>query len=271
MRFLLCTALTCALAGPALAAADAAPVVDHAELFSPAAVTKANRLLKEVADRYGIQLRVETLAKLPPKNAESFSGLTHRGERVRFLEKLAEERADEQDVDGLFVLVTTEPPSVSLVACPLRRYDHFRSLEEGGGLSPTTRTELRKPFVKELQADPNRALLALVDHFRLAVAQRVQVDPAPLPPVPALLLVGGLLAAWLLLSLLRRLLPDPATGRPPDLYRPAVLTSLFGTPAGFWVYDRLFRLERPRTPPPPPEPPPEEGAGPPAPLVEETA
>jgi hypothetical protein len=110
---------------------------------------------------------------------------------------------------------------------------------------------MRKPFAARLAEDPDGALLRLVDHFRIVVKERVSPPPSSLETAPAAILVGVMIGAWVLLFLLRRAVARrqaAATGEPcPRLYQPAMLGSLFGVPAGFWIYDRLFRAERPTT------------------------
>jgi hypothetical protein len=139
---------------------------------------------------------------------------------------------------------------------------------------------MRRPFVAKLENDPDGALLRLVDHFRMVVKERVAPPPSPLETGPAAILIGVMIGVWILLMVLHRAVARRqavASGEPcRPLYQPAMLGSLFGVPAGFWVYDRLFRRERPpaetavEEPPaaPPPEVPVAEEAHSPAEITE---
>ena len=57
----------------------------------------------------------------------------------------------------------------------------------------------------------------------------------------ALGLVGSLFGGWLLLRVVRSRVLCHAL----PIYQPAMLGSIFGVPAGYWIYDRLFQAERP--------------------------
>ena len=65
--------------------------------------------------------------------------------------------------------------------------------------------------------------------------------------------IGGGLGLWAVFALLRRRMLGEAAGEPVAL-KPGLLAARFGSPAGCWVYDRLFLTHRaavPQTPPPP--------------------
>ena len=237
------------LCGSTLAQGPRPAVVDKAKLFSAEAIDRANRSLAEVRDRYKIELRVETLPELPPQDQAKFKALKSNSDKTGFLRETALDRAENERVDGLYLLVLTDPPVATLVGYPSRRENEEVRLEDGGGLSRIKRDkQLLGPFRDGLKHghDRDRALLALVDHFRMAVESRIAAAPSPLDTVPAAIVVGGLAGFWLLLVLLRRLVVSREEGGDPapTIYQPAMLGSLFGTPAAFWIYDRLFHLER---------------------------
>jgi hypothetical protein len=268
MKPLFAAMLTILLGGSTLAGAPSRPaVIDNAKMFSPEVVKRANLLIADIRQEYGIDLCVETMEQLPGLDAAKLASMRTRA-RGKLLQDTAQERADEAGVDGIFVLVTTNPPNVILVGWPVRRELEDKPLEEGGGLSFTKRdTRMRRPFAAQLANDPDGALLRLVDHFRMVVKERVAPPPSPLETGPAAILIGVMIGLWIVLMILQRAVARrqaAVAGEPcPPLYQPAMLGSLFGVPAGFWVYDRLFRRERPPAGmavaephvPPPPEPP----------------
>jgi hypothetical protein len=259
MKRLLSISLVVCLGSPALAASQRPAVIDNAGLFTPKVVERANQLLAGVREQYGIDLCVDTFKEMPGIDPENLRTMRSR-DRARTLRQFAEQRADDAHVDGIYVLVSTAPRNTILIGWPDRREGERLFVEDGGGLSTFKREDrLRKPFARELGDNPDRALLLLVDHFREAVRSRSRdaAPPSPLETLPALVVVGGLFGLWVLLSLLRRWRARKEaalTGAPPGpIYQPAMLGSLFGVPAGYWVYDRLFRLERPRPSAPPAE------------------
>ncbi len=251
MKPLFAMMLTILLAGSALAAGPPSrpAVIDKAKLFSPQAVERANQRIATIQKDYHIGLYVDTLTELPDIDPAKFRSMGTR-QRDRLYHDIAEERADAEGIDGIYVLVTTNPGNVVLVGWPGRRDVENIPLEQGGGLSYTKReTRMRKPFARELGKDPDGALLRLVDHFSVVVQERISPPPSPLETLGAAIVVGVLVGAWVLLFLLRRAIARrqaAASGEPcRPIYQPAMLGSLFGVPAGFWIYDRLFRGERP--------------------------
>jgi hypothetical protein len=274
MRSLFAVTLTILLASPVVAGSPPRPAVhDEAKLFGPEAVKRAEQLISGIRDEYHIDLRIDTLTELPGADPSKLRSMSNR-QRAKFLREIAQQRADDEGVNGIYVLVTTQPRNVVLIGWPeLREVERGLlelrpiPLEKGGGLSKTKReSRMRVPFAREIASNPDDALLRLVDHFRMALKDRETPPPSPLETVPALILVGILVGAWVLLRILRGAVArrqTSALGEPcPRLYQPAMLGSLFGVPAGFWIYDRLFRSERPpagsaigmATAPPAPEP-----------------
>jgi hypothetical protein len=251
MRPLFAVLVTILVAGPVVAEPARRPaVIDQAKLFSPAAVERANLLVAAIREQYGIDLVVDTIEELPGQSEATFRSMRTSAMR-RLYHDVALDRADNEGVDGIYFLVTTKPRYVVVVGWPpARRESEDLPLDQGGGLSTTKReTKMRQPFVRELGDDPDAALLRLVYHFRAAVKERLPPPPSPLGTFQAAILVGVMFGAWVALMLLQRAVARrqaTATGEPcRSLYQPAMLGSLFGVPAGFWIYDRLFRSERP--------------------------
>jgi hypothetical protein len=260
------------LVGPAFVQAARPAIVDRAKLFTPAVVERANHQIDDIRQQYGIGLWLDTFTELPGKAAEELPQYKSRSKKNALYHRVALELAEQEGVDGLYVLVTTEPPNTTVVGWPSAasegrtsttfwrpstwvnrdegRESEARPIAEGGGLSRVKRDKLREDFARDLGTDPDRALLALVSHFQRFVKQRASVAPSPLGTLPALIVVGALLGVWLMLSLFRRLAARRqafATGEPAvSRYQPALLGSLFGMPSAFWIYDRLFNIQRPR-------------------------
>jgi hypothetical protein len=248
MRVVLSAAVVLLLGHPAFAAMSRPPVKDEAKLFSPAAVNRANRLIEDVRKEYKIDLAIDTLDELPGDAAERYRDLQHRKDKANFLYKFAQDRADNEGVDGIYLLFIRNPRIVEVIGWPVRREAERVPLEEGGGLSGTKRRELRKVFTSEATSNPDDALIRLVQRFRGDVESLKEVPPSPLDTLSAAIVVGGLVGVWLLLSLLHRVRSFASAERDEPLYRPSILGGLLGVPAAFQVYDHLFDHERPPAP-----------------------
>lgn len=218
-------------------------ILDNAGIFSPAAVHKAATELESYEAPFDVRLVIETFPALTERDKEltrqQVGKLGKRGLERR-LDRLAKDRADNHRAAGLFkhaayVLVVKDPPSVTVINYP----SGFE-----GDLTAHRRDVLRMDLANRDPERPDAALFACVRHFKAAQeAQRPVISP--LGTVPALALLGALVAAWVALRVVRRRLAGPDR---PRLYTPALMGSLFGVPAGAWVYDQLFEAERPVTP-----------------------
>lgn len=256
-RRLLAVAL--ALVAPAGSARAAGPtyVHDEAKLFGPKAIDAANREIADIRQQYHRSVVVETVPALdlPEKKGWRFS-LSAK----QFYQKLDEEaraRAEALGANGIFILISMSPKAVAVIAWPPV---HERVCDSAD------RHKLRKLVERQLQSgDPDKALLAVVGEARTVLRDNL-ADKVPTETPDASLLLGlaaVLLVFWLIVWVIRRRM-EAAPAQPPELV-PAVLGSMFGTPAGVWIYDRLFLTYRPPPPaavpdPEPPAPPPDQAA-----------
>jgi hypothetical protein len=220
------------LAAGVTPAADRPPaVIDNAHLFSQGASDRVARIADDLREVNQIDLCIETLKAAPGLPPEAQRTMKSKN-LLLALRQAAQDRADQLGVHGLYVMITTDPKHVTVVGWPA---DVERS-EEG---SKHKRDELRKALAKMvLTQDPDATLLRAVEQYKAMV--RAPARPSPLQTLPALAVAGGLLGFWLVL----RLVQGRSRDRRP-VYQPAMLGSIFGVPAGFWINDRLFQAERP--------------------------
>jgi hypothetical protein len=244
MRPVLLPLLTAAWLGlTAGARADDAPapdVKDEAGLFTPAAVEQAERAIAKVRELYHLDLMVDTVPALPPTD-HKWVYFWDRRKRNEFLEEWARKRAQAAGVNGIFIQVCNRPRDVHVIVWPPERGQSFtdRDCER-----------VRRFLVRRLQTGgPDEALLATITEVsdqleRRATGQDDESLSANAVVVGAL--VAGLFGAWGALRLvrlrLRRAAPDGGAAERAEraAERPARLGALFGTPAAFWVYDKLF-------------------------------
>jgi hypothetical protein len=224
-------ALKLVLLVPSLCAADS--VIDGAKLFGDEAKKRAANVAAAIEEQFGIQVVIETMDTPPVKEAK-LKGLRSR-ELIRRLREAAQDRADDLAIDGLYVLITTDPQHVTVVGWPAGRERQWQT-------SDAKREEFRRALAKlSLKKDNDYILIRAIEEYRAALGDPER--PSPLNTYFALVLVGGLVGGWILLLLARSRMVKAE--RPLPIYQPAMLGSLFGVPAGFWVHDRLFQKERP--------------------------
>jgi hypothetical protein len=162
----------------------------------------------------------------------------------------AAERAKEARVDGVYVLINTgRPRHITVVAWPEERRKEF---------TDSDCEELRGTFVEvENKGGADQALYETLRKME----EKLAVKYAPPGPWRALLgWIVGLLGLAVVLGLLRMWLNArrPAEGAAKEAPRglmPGLLGGLFGTAAGLWIYDSLFRRHSPQAQPEPAAPP----------------
>ncbi|MFO0880473.1 MAG: hypothetical protein U0840_24270 [Gemmataceae bacterium] len=223
----------------AAAPEPAAPPVflDREHLFGPEAIERVTQVAEDLREQHGVGLVVETMAAAPNLSPDKVRTMKSRAV-IQALRDEAQNRADELGVRGLYVLITQEPRHVTVIAYPADR-------ERDWETSDHKREKLRKALSQMDRHDPDRTLVRAIEEFRGSLGEPKR--PSPMDLLPPLIVCGGLLALWLVLLLLRRQLAR--NDRPLATYQPAMLGNIFGVPAGFWIYDRLFASERPLTVP----------------------
>lgn len=238
----------CIVAGVVLLLASAASaqerdvppaVIDDAKLFSPAAVARVEEVAKDLRENFDLDLCVMTVKEPAAEFAEKIRATKKSRETTALLRKAAQDAAWDKKVRGVFALVTLEPKEVTVVGWP-------GNLENDWRVKSYKRAELAKALRslrldKDAQADRDRALVAAAEGYRNLLG-----DPQRRSPVTTLLalaVAGSVFGFWLVVGFLRRRVAGP--GGAPAIYRPAMLGSMFGVPAGFWIHDRLFQAERP--------------------------
>lgn len=236
MKRLLLLSLAPLLAFTASAAGATPAVLDGAALFGKPAVERASQVAADIQDKFGVQLVIET-AKAPPGVDPDKLRRMRSKDQIRELREAARRRAEELNIHGLYALITTDPRHVTVVGWPA-------DIELEWTTSSYKREELRRALAGHRREDPDDALVRAVEGYRAILGDPVR--KSPLGTFRALAVVGALLGLWVLLSFLRSRAAAPE--RPLPIYPPAMLGSLFGVPAGFWVHDRLFQMERPASP-----------------------
>ena len=221
-------------------------VLDHAGLFNDRTLLDADRQLLDLLRRRHFHVVVETFEAVPEKDRSRVHQM-NQTDVLQYLREWAGQRAREEKVDGLYILICRNPGHVGVLPWPASHDAAF---------SDDECEHLRKTFVDtEKRKKANAALLALVkavgDHLDHPVTRAEEPN---LAWTTVLAIVAGGVLTWLILCLFRLRL-NSRFGDVPDerdqLFKPALYGGMFGTLAGHWVYDTLFRaFDRLSEPPP---------------------
>jgi hypothetical protein len=216
-------------------------VEDKAGLFKSETLAKAREQIQQIRETFHQDLLIETIPSLPPDNEKRVHAMTSR-ELVRFFDRMAKERAAAAGVNGVYILISDDPPKlrhVQVSVWPESREQTFPARD---------REALRKEMAHSLGKDPDKALLHAVAQVREVLKEHQPADPAS---TSVLWAVGGvilaLLAAWVVLGVLRAKLAARDRAAPVagvaegNRFMPGLLGGMFGSVAGLWIYDRLFR------------------------------
>ncbi len=186
-------ALTCC------APASAEEIKDRARLFSPTARRQAEDQIRDLEQRYGKRILIETarsgfLGRLfgrpQPRDMDPEA-------RRRFLADEADRRAQAAGPHSVYVFVYQDPLYVGLVVSPDAQLERV--------LPPTQRDDLRKELetrLKENQADAALAELvhSLAARFESGLAVHTAAT-ASFNWLPVAWTIAGLLGLWLVIEL----------------------------------------------------------------------
>jgi uncharacterized membrane protein YgcG len=112
-----CLALVCLLVLATRSRAIAPEIKDEAKVFSPEAVKKANAEIREIMRKYAKDLLFETFPSVPEAQKEKVKSMS-REERAKFFETWAKERAEAAVVNGVYILVCTDPSYLRVEVTP---------------------------------------------------------------------------------------------------------------------------------------------------------
>jgi hypothetical protein len=232
-------ACVASLASSARAEDASSPIRDEAHLFHADAIALAEERIDAIRRAYGHKLFVETVAAVAPHERKLFRFLWTR-QVNRILEEQARKRADAAGVDGIFVVICNDPKDIHIVVRPAEDPDFTRHDAES----------LRRSIARRLQeSGPDAGLLALTEQVRAILkthATRGQ-STSVVNEYILLGLVSGGVGLWLVLAIVRfRMRAGQADTAGAGgvgataLHRPALLGAMFGSPAGAWIYDKLY-------------------------------
>jgi hypothetical protein len=221
------------------------PIKDGAHLFRPETIADANQKIRELRRAFAVGVVVETLPAAPAGEAGRLKKASAR-EVAAFFDHWAKERAAGFGLDGVYVLVCQEPKYVHVGTYPPASEEAFTSKNA---------ERLRKHLVTELgKKGPghDKALLAALAEVRSVVQDNLAARDSAIGWMTIAWVLAGILGFWLCLGLLRAKMTASSPGAPKAGevgMLSGVLGGMFGTVAGHWIYDLLFKSD---TPPPHP-------------------
>ena len=208
------------------------PILDRLNLF-PKGIAEAEHRLALLRERFGYEMRIETIDRQPAP--EGLSGFWYWHLRQAQLRMWVHDHArDSGMTKGIYVMISQSPLDVRVEAWPADTSDKFLV---------SRRDTIRRGMLDPLKLNaPERALAQGIERFS-HLLERTQENPSPFNLVPYLILIAVLSGLWVGLCLVRRRL----VGTQP-LYPPAVQGGILGTPAASWIYDRLFQGDEEKSP-----------------------
>lgn len=151
-----------ALAALVVAADLAAPIQDHAGIFSADAVKTADGILADIKRRFEMDVVVETFKEIPADRKAQYSP----EKKEEFFQKWALDQANARKVQGVYILVCLEVRRVEVGADRAAQRRAFK---------PQNRAELTKIILDKFrQKDFDAGLIAGLDFVRNTVAANLK-------------------------------------------------------------------------------------------------
>jgi hypothetical protein len=220
----------------------AAPIRDEAGLFHAEAIARAEQRIADIHRKFDRRLFVQTVASASPKERRLFRFLG-KPQVNRLLEEQARRRGDEVGMPGVYVVICNKPRDVHVIVRP----------DDDTEFTERDAETLRRTVVRSLnQRNADAALLVLVEQVQNVLQAHLdRGDSSAVNDGIFAAVLGGGLTLWLLLCLIRRKIRS--SGERTRTENAALLGAMFGSPAGVWIYDKLYPVYAVPLPPGEPE------------------
>jgi len=100
--------------------AVAPEIKDDGKFFSAEAVKKANKEIREIERKFGMDLLIETFAGVPGDQAAKVKAMSAE-ERAKFFRNWSVDRAEAAVVNGVYIMVVKDPPRLEIEITPKAR------------------------------------------------------------------------------------------------------------------------------------------------------
>ncbi len=244
--------------GASISLAGLGAVRDNGAFFSDSAKSEATRKISEIEHQYKKDLVIETFKEIPEEIKQGVD-LTDKAAVGRMFEKWTVEKAKQQKVNGLYILLTKEPAHLQIVVGNDTQKKAF-TLMDRTNLTSLMLTKLRKKQNDDALLDGvNFVMTTMASHAPApnrvnGVSSSSATSPVKsVPSVQAnpwswlIIAVIGIVAVWLIVGVLRSVMggraSTPGTGMSPGFGGGGMFGSLlggmFGAAAGMWLYDQF--------------------------------
>lgn len=236
----------------------ARPVLDDANLFSKEAEDKANTIIAKIKSQSHKDFFVETVPNVPlPEGVKDPAAID------KFVSQWAIDRFKTFEIDGVYLLITKNPPKLRIEIGPT-------TLKEGWFTSEN-RNHLKTILKDHLGSEPDKTLLVSANYVLDTMAKHATTTAKPNHVTPAadpghqqpqqqardegfppwLIWVGvglgALLIFWLIMGLARAASGGGGYGGAPGMgggggggFMSSMLGGLFGAAAGMYLYNNFF-------------------------------
>ncbi|MGH7226830.1 MAG: TPM domain-containing protein, partial [Gemmataceae bacterium] len=253
-----------------VASAAVAPIIkDDGKFFSAEAVNKANDKIKKIAQDHNKDLLIETFPEIPADLKKDYTP----DKKKEFFEKWARDRAHENAVNGVYILICKKPGYLKV---------EVGNETQKKAFTPRNRNELAKNLTDKFKKEKyDEGLLEAVDFYAKTLREnlgrahgarakaseewpghgRKMASAAPASanrggnPIMGWICIGVvvLLALWLVFALIRAFTGAGrggsggyggggygGSGGGGGGFFSSLLGGMFGAAAGMWMYDHFF-------------------------------
>lgn len=250
--------LLCTLFGSAIASAGTGAVLDNGDFFSDSAKKEATRKIAQIETQFKKDLVIETFTTIPDEIKRGVD-LTDKTASSKMFEQWAVEEAKRQNVNGIYVLLSSEPAHLHIAVDDETQNTAF-SLKERDSLVGLMLSKLRSKqndealsecvnFVStkmESHSVPGPSVTGLTSPSAAGSEKAVQSEQAT-PWSWIIIAVVGVGAIWLILGVIRSLMAGRGATAGPGMGSSAggggmfssLLGGMFGAAAGMWIYDQF--------------------------------
>jgi TPM domain len=244
LRFLLVGVLVLAGTSGFARAEATAEVRDGAKLFTPDTVAQVNKLLQALQRDFEQDILIETIKELSAEERKNFDAETKNSKKAQVFVNLTEKRAEKHNLHGVYILISEEPRYSQVVVRPTNN----------SALTSRNCNALRKEFARaSSQKDRDQVLEKIARELQEYFQYNLRTDPW----LALVLLIGGLLAVWILALVIHARRKEAEEGEQPlgtttkGKVLPGVLGGMFGSVAGHWLYDQSLQQVDETAPPSP--------------------
>jgi uncharacterized membrane protein YgcG len=233
-------------------------VRDNGNFFSDSATEGANRRISEIKTQFKKDLVVETFKTIPEEISQGVD-LTDKSARNKMFEQWTVKEAKQQNVNGIYVLLSKEPAHLQIVVGNETQNKAF-TLKDRDSLASLMLSKLRKNENDEALSECVKFVATTIASHPLPSTKvsnftspsatssaRASKTEQGIPWGWIITAIVGLFAMWLIVGVIRSLMGGRGASAGPGMMQGAggggmfnsLLGGMFGAAAGMWLYDQF--------------------------------